>query len=173
MREVASEYPGSFTAVVFGAVSFLASSALAVVYFLIVSRDGMIVSPTGTPYDIYIFIYILLVPTLTTTVIAISMGGHLLDLGEIAGKVQAATVGARIAAVSFLLWMLEGGLLWFLIEFPPPILEGSSVTMPLMILGYGLMGIVMIVVIGLGAVLGAALHSWMGEVPETPQLPGI
>ena len=69
--------------------------------------------------------------------------------------------------------MLEGGLLWFLIDFPPPILEGSSVTMSLMILGYGLMGIVMIVVIGLGAVLGAALHSWMGEVPETPQLPGI
>ena len=173
MRELATDYPGFFTAIVFGAVSFLASSVLAAVYFLIVSRDGMIVSTSGTPFDAYIFIYILLVPTLTTTVIAIPMGRHLLDVGEIPGKVRAAAVGARIAAISFLLWMLEGGLLWFLIDFPPPIQEGSSVTMFLMVLGYVLMSIVMIVVIGLGAVLGAALHSWIKNVPGASQLPGI
>lgn len=173
MRELASEYPGLFTAVVFGAASFLTSSVVAAIYFFIVRRDGMIVSPSGTPFDAYIFGYILAVPTLTTMAVGASMGRHLLDVNEMPGKFQAAGVGARIAGVSFLLWLLEGGLLWFVIDFPPPIQEGSSVTMLLMVLGYGLVSIVMIVVIGLGAVLGAALHSWIERVPPISKLPEI
>lgn len=171
MRETASENPALCTAVVFGGAAFLGSMIVAVFYVGILVNDGMIPSPSGVPFDAFLFLYILLLPGLTTAAVGAAMGRNLLNEGETLSRFQAASVGARIAAIGFLLWLLEGVPIWLLVDFPDPATSVSSVIFILTILGYLLVGIVWVVVILLGAALGVWLSSWNQHVPGTPKAP--
>lgn len=159
MRELASEYPGWFSGLVFGGAAFLCSLVVAVFYILIVRSDGLIVSGSGIPFDAYLFLYILLLPGLMTGFVGAIRGRKL--LGEDAlNAFQSTSIGAEITAVGFILWAAIGELLWMLVDFPAPNPADSGVVGFLAVLGYALMGVVFLVVVGLGAVVGIGLSSW-------------
>jgi hypothetical protein len=162
MRELASEYPGWFSGLVFGTTAFLCSLVVAAFYVLILRSDGTIVSGSGAPFDAYLFLYILLLPGLVTGVIGVLLGRKLLGDSPLR-SVQAAGFGAGIAAISAVLWAAVGELLWLLIDFPTPNPADSGVVGFLAVLGYALMGVVLLVVVGLGAVVGVGLRSWWGR----------
>jgi hypothetical protein len=159
MRDTAHDYPGLFAAIAFGAAAFGSAILVAFFYILLLRSDGLIADGSGTPFDVYLFLYILLLPALLTGVIAALLGRRLIADGELT-PFQAARIGGSIAALGFLLWAAAGELLWVLIDFPAPNPADSGVVDFLALLGYVLMGVVFLVVVGLGAVVGVGLRSW-------------
>lgn len=173
MRKLASDYPAFFTAIVFGTAAFLGSLVVAGFYILILINRGLIASPSGDPFDAYLFLYILLLPGLTTAFVGSFAGRRLLER-ESEGRFQSAGVGAGIAGMGFLLWLLEGVLLWMWIDFPPATPTESTVNDLLTVLGYALMAIVFVVATTLGGLLGMGLRAWLQrEPPEGPAQEGF
>ncbi|MDF1501165.1 MAG: hypothetical protein P1P76_11925 [Anaerolineales bacterium] len=74
-------------------------------------------------------------------------------------RLRAGSIGAGIAALSFAFWALAGELLWVWIDFPASNPADVGVIDFLAVLGYGLMGLVFVVVM-LGGVAGAGLSAW-------------
>ncbi|MDF1500517.1 MAG: hypothetical protein P1P76_08615 [Anaerolineales bacterium] len=159
MRELAENYPRIFIALVFSAVTDTAALAVAGFYILILRSDGLIAPGSGTPYDAYLFIYILILPGLLTFLVAAMLGRELLG-DPTMSRLRAGSIGAGIAAVSFALWALAGELLWAWIDFPAPNPTGVDVIDFLAVLGYGLMGLVFVVVVMLGGMAGDGLSAW-------------
>jgi hypothetical protein len=172
MRELARDYPRIVVGFIFGVAAFASSLIVAVFYLLIMRSDGLIAPGSGIPFDAYLFVYILFLPGVLTAIVAVCLGRKLLA-DEPISHLRSTSIGAGVAALSFILWGVAGELLWVWVDFPAPNPADIGVIDFLALLGYGLMGLVFVIVVALGGLLGVGIHSWWcGRDSRAMEFPG-